>query len=325
LNLSEAELDEVTPLLLGSGAAALGWRRIANTDLQATPSGEVLHQVYRLQALQAEILERKIEKVFRLLRQSQIEGILAKGWVAAANYSDSGLRPTGDMDICVRPENFKLAEEVVHAPEANDCRVDLHKRFHEFKDRSIDEIFARSRLVSLGEEEVRILCPEDHLALLCIHFLRHGAWRPLWLCDIAVAIESLPPSFDWSICFGRNKTRASWITCAIGLARQLLGAKTDNLPISSGAMKLPAWLVENVLQQWANPFPSNQAPMNHPLPMAHVLRHPSGLLEGLRERWPNAILATVSVDGRFNNFPRLPYQLANCISRIGRLLIHEPR
>jgi len=321
LNLSEAELDEVTPLLLGCGAAALGWRRIANTDLRNTSSGEVLHQVYRLQALQAEILERKIGKVFRLLNQSRVEGIVAKGWAAAANYPAPGLRPTGDIDLCLRPEHFKLAEQVLSVPEANDCWVDLHKHFHELKSRSIDEIFDRSSLICLGQEEVRILCPEDHLALLCIHFLKHGAWRPLWLCDIGVAIESLPPGFDWSICLGRNQTRASWIKCAIGLAGRLLEAKIDNLPIALDEMEPPAWLVENVLQQWVSPFPFNQAPMSHPLPMVKLLRHPTELVDGLRKRWPNAIIATVSVDGRFNNFPRLPYQMANCIFRIGRLVM----
>jgi hypothetical protein len=84
----------------------------------------------------------------------------------------------------------------------------------------------------------------------------------------------------------------------------------------------PAWLVDNVLQQWANPFALNQTPMSHPVPMTYLLRHPAGLLEGLRKRWPNEIIATVSVNGRFNNFPRLPYQMANCISRVRRLLIH---
>lgn len=322
LTLSEADLDEVTPLLCGSGAAGLAWRRLVNTDLQGTSSAQVLHQAYRLQSLQAEIVEQKVEKVFRLLRQSRVDAVLAKGWLAAAIYSDTALRPYGDIDICVRPEHFKLAEEVFSDSEANDCSVDLHKRFHEFKDRSLDEIFIRSRLVHLGEENIRTLCPEDHLALLCIHFLKHGAWRPLWLCDIGAAIESLPKSFDWNLCLGRNRTRASWIMAAIGLAKRVLGAETDNLPIAKEAMASPAWLVDNVLQQWANPFPTHQAPMNHPVPMAHHLRHPAGLLDGLRKRWPNAIIATVSVDGRFNNVPRLPYQMANCISRTGRLLIH---
>lgn len=323
LVFSDVELDEVTPLLCGSGAAALAWRRLANTGLRDTSSAQVLHQTYRLQSLQAEILERKVEKVFRLLRQSRVDAVLAKGWVAAAAiYSDTALRPYSDIDICVRAEHFDLAERVFSGSESNDCSIDLHKRFYEFKDRTVDEIFARSELVPLGEERIRTLGPEDHLALLCVHFLKHGAWRPLWLCDIGAAIESLPESFNWDVCLGRNKTRARWIMAAIALAVRLLGAETDNLPITAQAMNSPAWLVDNVLRQWADPFPNHQAPMNHPVPMTHLLRHPSGLFEGLRQRWPNAIIATVSVDGRFNNVPRLPYQMANCISRVGSFLIH---
>jgi hypothetical protein len=323
LAISEPELDEATPLLCASGAAALGWRRISKTNLRDCPSAEVLHQSYRLQSLQVAIHQEKVGKVFRLLRQASVDALLAKGWAAAGLYSDRDLRPAGDIDICVRPEQFKVAEEVLRGPEAKDCWVDLHHHFYELDDRSLDEIFARAKLGYLGEESIRTPSSEDHLALLCIHFLKHGAWRPLWLCDIAAAIESLPERFDWNLCMGRNKTRAGWIMCAISLAERLLGARAQSLPIEVEARELPVWLVNNVLQQWAHPFPTNQAPMKHPVPMAQLLRKPSGLLEGMRERWPNAIIATVSVDGRFNNFPRFPYQLANCLARMSRLLVQR--
>src|SRR6266496_5789127 len=83
LQVSERELDDVTPLLYDSGTAALGWRRINQTPLRDSSSAEVLHQAYRLQSLEAEIHEKNIEKVFRLLRQAQIEALLAKGWATA--------------------------------------------------------------------------------------------------------------------------------------------------------------------------------------------------------------------------------------------------
>lgn len=323
LPISERELDEVTPLLYDSGTAALGWRRVSKTPLRDTSSGEVLHQAYRLQSLQSAIHEQKIEKLFSLLRQAQVEAVLAKGWATAGMYVERALRPYGDIDICVRPEHFKSAEEVLSAPEASDCWVDLHRHFSEIDERTIDELFARSRTVSLGKELIRILGPEDQLALSCIHLLKHGAWRPLWLCDVGVAIETLPAAFDWDICLGRNNTRAHWIICAIGLAKRLLRAETDNLPpeLNTG---LPLWLVENVTRQWANPFAADQPPMSHPVPISDLLRHPTGLVGGLRQRWPNAIIATISVNGEFNNLPRLPYQMANCLSRIGRLLLNSP-
>ena len=324
LQISELELDAVTPLLYDSGTAGLAWRRISTTQLRSSSSAEVLHQAYRLQSLQSEIHEQKIEKVFRLFRQAQVEAVLAKGWAAAGLYSERALRPYGDIDICVRPEHFKLAEDVLAAPDANDCWVDLHKHFSEIDERTIDELFARSRTVTLGEEQIRILGLEDQLALSSIHLLKHGAWRPLWLCDVGVAIESLPATFDWDVCCGTNNTRANWIVCAIGLAKRLLGANTERLP-PAVKKEIPAWLVENVIKQWANPFAIYQPPMSHPVPMADLLRHPAGLLDGLRQRWPNPIIATISVNGEFNNLPRLPYQIANCLARIGRLLLRSPR
>jgi hypothetical protein len=274
--------------------------------------------------LQSGIHEQKIEKVFRLLRRAGVEPILAKGWAAAGLYPDRALRPYGDLDICVRPQQFSLAEKVLSAPGANDCWVDLHQHFSEIDERTVDELFARSSMVTLGNEEIRILSLEDQLALSCIHLLKHGAWRPLWLCDVGVAIESLPETFDWNVCLGRNLKREKWIVCAIGLAKSLLRVNTAGLPARTEAL-LPGWLSENVIKQWARPFAIHQPPMSHPIPMADLLRHPSGLIGGLRQRWPNPIIATISVNGEFNNLPRLPYQLANCLSRIGRLLVNSPR
>jgi hypothetical protein len=322
--IAEVDLDEVTPLLYGSGAAALGWWRIRETSLKASPSAAVLHQAYRLQALQSAIHEQKIEKVFRLLGQASVGAILVKGWAAAGLYPDAALRPYGDIDLCVRPEHFKRAEDVLSTGEASDCWVDLHKHFSELDERGIDELFARSRLVKLVDEQIRILSAEDHLALLCIHLLKHGAWRPLWLCDVGAAIESLPPGFNWDVCLGRSSKRSSWVISAIGLAHRLLNANIERLPAANRAKHLPAWLVENVLEQWATPFATNQPPMSHSAPMARYLRNPHGLLKDLQKRWPNPIIATISINGEFNNLPRLPYQLGNCVLRAGRFLFDLP-
>ena len=320
LDISEQELDEVTPLLYGSGAAALGWRRVSETELKNSPSAELLHQAYRLISLQSAIHEEKIERVFRSLREASVDAILAKGWAAAGLYPERALRAYGDIDLCIRPQHYKLAEEVLSSPELNDCWIDLHKHFSEIGERPIEDVFDRARLVPLGTEMIRILASEDHLALQSIHLLKHGAWRPMWLCDIGAAIESLPPNFDWDLCLGRNEKRARWIVSAIGLAHRLLDANIQPLPFYAQAMELPAWLVENVVKQWDNPFAINQPPMSHPVPMMSQWRNPRGLAKALRARWPDPILATVSVNGRFNSFPRWPYQIANCMSRVLRLV-----
>src|SRR5580765_194971 len=181
LRISTAELDEVTPLLYNSGTVALGWRRISQTSLRDTASGEVLHQAYRLLSLESEIHEQKIARVFRLLQAAGIEAILAKGWAVAGLYSERALRPYGDIDLCVRPAQLELAREVLRGPEVSDCWVDLHHNFSEIAERSDDELFARAQTLSCGGALIRVLSLEDQLALSCIHLLKHGAWRPLWL------------------------------------------------------------------------------------------------------------------------------------------------
>ncbi len=318
--LTEPELDEVTPLLYGAGAAALGWWRIRNSDLRTTASAQILQQVFRLQVLQESLHEAKVMKVFGLLRDATVDPILVKGWAASQLYQQPGLRPYGDIDLLIRRPQYQLARTVLDSPEARDCWVDLHLGFTEVKDRSQEQLFKRSRMAQLGNQQVRILAAEDHLALLAIHFLKHGGWRPLWLCDIAAAIEALPSEFDWNMCLGSDPTRTRWITSVIGLAHRLLGANIQSIPFAVQANELPPWLVSSVLKQWENPFPTNQPPLNHPIPMVRHLKNPSGFLKGLQARWPNPILATVSVNGEFNNFPRLPYQLANWVMRMVRLV-----
>lgn len=169
----------------------------------------------------------------------------------------------------------------------------MHKGLEEFGYPDEDEFFANSQLVKLGDVDVRVSCPEHSLRILCLHLLRHGAFRPLWLCDIAVAVESRPREFDWDRCLGTNKRVADWIACTIGLAHQLLGARVDDTPVARRAKNLPSWLIPNVLKQWETPFAKDHGMGRHRAPMAKYLRDSRGLLTDLRNRWPNPIEATV--------------------------------
>lgn len=324
LNLSASELDDVTPLLLGSGASALGWWRVRSSGLRAISPASELQQAYRLLVIEDALHERKIKKVLTLLRSEGIEPLLAKGWAVARLYPEQALRPYGDIDLCVPPHKFEVAREVLKRPEARDCWVDLHDKFTELGDRGLDELYARSQLVKLDDVYVRVLGPEDHFALLAVHWLKHGAWRPLGLCDIGAAIESRPADFDWELCLGLDQRRAKWIKCTIGLARKLLGAEIEDIPVAEEAQRLPRWLIRAVLKEWETPFAVNQAPMKYPVPMLQQLRHPAGLLQGLRDRWPNPIKATIDMNWPLNEVPRLPFQLGYCLSRVKQFLTELP-
>src|SRR5712671_3804445 len=197
--LSSRELDAVTPLVYDSGAAGLGWWRIRNTGLAQTPSGELLHQAFRFLALQARIHETRIQRVLGALRAAGIEPILIKGWSIARLYPQPGLRPYGDIDLLVRPKQDLAAARVAAAYDFRDCLIDLHPGAFELSDRSINDLFSRSQLAQCGDEDVRVLGDEDHFALLAIHLLKHGAWRPLWLCDLGLLLESMSSEFDWEL------------------------------------------------------------------------------------------------------------------------------
>ncbi len=306
-------------MLYDSGAAGLGWWTIRNTSLANSPSGELLHQAFRLLTLQAAIHQTKIERVFRHLRVANVEATLIKGWSIARHYPQPALRPYGDIDLLVRHEDYRTAIRIIENEELRDCRVDVHPGIFELVDRSLDDVFARSELVPCGAEQARVLCDEDHLALLAVHFLKHAGWRPLWLCDIALMLESMAVDFDWDVCFGTDKRRANWILSVAGLARELLGATIDDERVAEQA-NAPTWVSETVLRNWDQPFVGKHAPYHHHAPMRSYLIRPRGFIADLRRRWPDPILATVTVNGTFGRRPRLRYQLRNCFERARRLV-----
>jgi hypothetical protein len=323
--ITERELAAITPLLLGSGAGALAWARIRDSHLRESPSASEFQQAYRLHAVHASVFEDDIKKLITLLRSAHVDPVLMKGWAIARLYPDTALRPYGDVDLCVRPSEYSAAVKACESPEGQRYVVDLHDRFGRFDRLTVDELYDRSQVLKLGDVEVRVPCAEDHLRIMSSHMLRHGAWRPLWLCDIAVAIETRPADFDWELCLGRTRQTNDWVACCVGLAHQLLGAEIADTPIARRAKSLPAWLVSNVLKQWETPYITNQPPVTHHAPMATYLRHPSGLFSDLRRRWPNPIEATVYTGGPFNELPRWPFQIGECVARTAKFIARLPK
>jgi len=318
-SLSPGALLEVTPLLLRTGAASLVWWRVRSSELRTSAAAHELRQAYRLYTLQNARQERKIVQAITLLRSAGVEALLVKGWAVARLYPERGLRPYGDIDLCVRPEQYATAVDALAAPAAETLAVDLHKGLPQLHRPSLDDVYERSQLVTLGEIDVRILGPEDHLRYMCIHMLQHGAYRARWLCDIAVVLESLPEDFDWAHLLRGDRRPADWVASTVCLAHQLLGADLDGIPTAERDRHLPRWLIPSVLSQW-----SKEEHYMDIGSIAYSLRHPAQLLKGLRLRWPNPIQATVRVGGPFNEMPRLPFQLLECVLRTAYFITQIP-
>ena len=184
---------------------------------------------------------------------------------------------------------------------------------------SLDALYARSQTARLNEVDIRILAAEDHLVVLIRHFLRHNAWRPLWLCDIAAVLESRPPDFDWDRCLGGNRRHAGWVACTLGLAHRLLDADVENTPVADRANHLPSWLVPAVLRQWDRCVGAGERRRVVRYIASHW-RHPMQILGEACERWDMPIAATVALGGPFNEFPRLPFQLGLALSHVPHLV-----
>jgi hypothetical protein len=283
------------------------------------PALSQLQQAHRFQALQVALHVHGLKQVIPRLRGAGVEPVLVKGWDIARLYPEPGLRPFTDLDLCVLPDQYAKAQAVLADPQSQAGNVDLHCGFGKFGEKRTEEIFARSRLVRLDDLDVRVLSEEDHLHFLCVHLLRHGAVRPLWLCDIAVLLKRCAPDFDWARCLSGSRKTADWVACAIGLAHQLIGVEVEGTPVADRARRLPGWLVPSVLKAWGTPV--------HALGQVAVyLSRPverfTELVRTLPHHWPNPIEATVALKGSFNELPRWPFQIGHVFSRTAALIGH---
>jgi Uncharacterised nucleotidyltransferase len=315
LAISAQELTWVTSLLLRSGAGALGWHRIRHCEAHTFPAARQLRQAYRLHTIRTTLHEHALQQVFAALRSAGVEPIAIKGWAVGRLYPEPGLRPYGDLDLVVRPEQHAVATSVLADIAITECSVDLHRGLPLLGDRRMETLYARSETLQLGDMTIRTLGAEDHLVLLARHFLRHNAWRPLWLCDIAAALEARPPDFDWDRCLSGHRHAADWVACTLGLAHQLLGARVADTPVAHRVNHLPSWLVPAVLRQWNRcRMPGCTGTVVRYL--ASHWRQPRQIVQEARLRWDMPMAATVALGGPFNEFPRMPFQLGLALAHV---------
>jgi hypothetical protein len=313
LSLSVSEFEAILPLAVSSGVGGLLWRRIRGTELEKHESAEELVQVYRHVAIQNALHLHLLKGAFALLRESGIEPVLCKGWSLNWLYPEPGSRPFGDIDLCVRPEQYQVAYELIDRPENRGFNVDLHSGFGKFYDDRIEELFSRSELVKADDTDIRILKFEDHLRFLCLHLLRHGANRAMWLCDVAAAIDAAQENFDWDLALGVEEPQRGWVRGAIGAAQRLLEVDLKGTAVESCARETPEWVFKAILEEWGKVY-------EFPDRVEWLLKRPVLLIRELPRHWPNPIEATVNLRGAFSDTPRLPLQVGEVFVKIARLV-----
>ncbi|HUR98729.1 MAG TPA: nucleotidyltransferase family protein [Pyrinomonadaceae bacterium] len=264
---------------------------------------------YRFYLLRKRLAENLILGAFRGFRREGIEPILIKGWAADRNYPASRPRFFGDIDLAVSAADFDAARKLISSG-STIGGVDLHRELEHLDTLGWESLISNSQVVKLEGEDIRILCAEDHLRVMCVHWLTDGGERRERLWDIFYAVQNRPAEFDWSKCVDVvSETRRQWIITSIGIAHKYLDLDLSGIPFAEEARDLPVWLTRCLEREWARNLEIR--------PLHSQLKYPLGLLRQVRKRIPpNPIQATINCEGDFRKRTRVGYQIRDMFKRI---------
>ena len=265
---------------------------------------------YRWYLLKLKQHEMMISQAFTFFRENGIEPILIKGWVAARLYPYGIPRFFGDTDLAVSSSDLAEASRLCKSIKVRGLSVDLHNELKHLDTVSWEDLVRRSDMVDLDGIGIRVLCPEDHFRVLCVHWLNDGGEHKTKLWDVYYSVQNRGPDFDWNLCLGSvSLTRQRWIICAVGLAHKYLGLEIDDLPFADEAKRLPQWLTRTVEREWASPVRLRQ--------LSTCLGDRKLFMQQIRKRLPpNPIESTIEMEGSFDSPIRIHYQIGSIAKRI---------
>jgi hypothetical protein len=202
----------------------------------------LLKQRHQINLHKSLFLARELIRILDRLAQLGIEAMPYKGVTLAEQmYGDISLRPAGDIDLLIRPEDlsrikqavgelgytphehFSAAEERAYLQSGYECAFDsqagrnllelqwaIQPHFYAV-DYDMKALFGRAVTVTVAGHTMRTPSPEDQLLILSVHAAKHVWGRMIWLCDIAHILQL--PTLNWK-----------WIgdqATALGIARIL--------------------------------------------------------------------------------------------------------
>lgn len=264
----------------------------------------------RLNLLYLKRIESILGRVWISFEKAQFKPILIKGWIAAQLYTEPDIRKISDIDLLIAPKDYKKAKEFLESSD-DKFSVDLHEGARHLDTVSFDDLFKNSRFVKCGDTNIRVLRPEDHLRILCVHWLTDGGENREKLWDIYYAVANRPKDFDWERCLNTvSERRRRWIICTIGLAHKYLGLYVDDLDFADEIKNsLPEWLIKTIEKEWKSDVPL--------ISLANCLSDRKLLFKQIRKRIPpNPIQATIDMEGDFDKYPRIFYQTGDIFLRL---------
>ncbi len=213
------------------GVAPLVYHAVRGEGLLPSEVEEALRGDYFANASRNVVLFRALEDALRALEAEGIPVIALKGAALAETvYGNVAVRPMGDLDLLVGEGRVPaaahaLAElgyssaqrggfdvEDIHSNQlllrrrgANGEVIEIHWQLFWFPyyRRVVpnDWFWTTALPVEIGETESLMLAPEAHVLHLCGHLLHHhgsdGAFRLLWMHDVAALVVYYAKEIDW--------------------------------------------------------------------------------------------------------------------------------
>ena len=264
----------------------------------------------RWNILQKKAQEVRVLQAFRLFREVGMEPILIKGLAVARFYPEPDTRISIDIDLAVSGHEFDAALRLSRSRKAEGLAIDLHRELRHLDTVEWSDLFENSRVLYLDGGSIRVLRPEDHLRVLCVHWLTDGGINKDRLWDVYHMIANRSPDFDWDRFLSVvDNRRRRWLVCTVGLVQRYLGLDLSDTPIADEAGNLPEWLIRTVEREWSRE--------TRPWPLEASLHDRKLLAKQIGKRLrPNPIWATVQMGGSFDAKTRVFYQIGNFFKRI---------
>ncbi len=263
----------------------------------------------RWNLLQSKVQERQIARVFSTFNEAGLSPILIKGYAAGLNYPENISRSSVDIDLSFSADEFDVAKMLYSQNRVEGAFVDFHDEFDHLDSLPWETLFERTELRTLDGVKIRLLSPEDHLRIMCVHWLVDGGERKDKLWDIYYAVENRKPDFDWGLCLGGiPENRRQYVEFAIGVAHIRFGLDISDLSFRETAENVPKWVLKVVSKAWKDD--------TQLVPLRLVRRNRKQFVVQLRKRVPpNAITATVLEGGNLDSPIRFHYQIRNMVRR----------
>jgi len=229
-----------------------------------------LRRYAQAQAFRNRLLAEELLRLLELFRDRGVPALALKGPLLAEwLYGSVSLRPFGDLDILVEPEQARsaraLLEEAGYLPDHPGAEasgyhwrfsrgdetavVELHWGFstREFHFPLQQEVWPRRRSYFLLGRQVESLGLEHQLLTLAVHGSRHLWKRIFWLVDLALLLRRGEPLDTHDLWQQAKRLRSHrMLALAIALVQHLLRVPTPGFP----AYPRLEGLVRQVEQDW---------------------------------------------------------------------------